>query len=134
MPDPEPTPENSIKSLAELHQIIAALFEANGVAMEDIMNSHEVLYMDPRSTPESEWIDYSTVPIPEHVKRYLDSHDEITRDETNAIEEALEKFYQISTPWFITLHSRCSRLDESVTPPRVKITKPLQFLLVREPD
>ncbi|CAB4158853.1 hypothetical protein UFOVP736_52 [uncultured Caudovirales phage] len=125
-------PQNNINSLDELNRILALLFAANGINIHDVISTEETLYLDPRNVPESEWIDHSSIPIPANVAQYIDTHDSITVEETNAIEIALEKFFAITEGWYIALSSACMSFDYSGDEPKPVIKKPLQFLLLKE--
>jgi len=124
--------KDPIKSLDELNQVIASLFAANGFDIDEVI-SDETLCLNPHTIPESQWIDHSSVPIPQNVAHYIDTHDYITVEETNAIEIALEKFYAITSGWYIALSSSCMTFENSSGEPKPVINKPLQFLLLKEP-
>lgn len=54
--------------------------------------------------PKSDWPEhlYSELVLPDAIKNYLDGADaKLTRPEVHAIEEALEKLYSISDPYYV---------------------------------
>ena len=119
--------KNPFTSVEETIEFINQLFRENGYETGDD-DDEKITYIDPLTLPQEKWFPCASVRLPAKFQEYLDSLDVIKSEDTNAIEIALEKYYKIEEPWYISL-SVFSRNVKSDEPD--EILKPLIFDLMK---
>jgi hypothetical protein len=79
----------------------------NSLLPEDVPSPHtdgdnpNIVYVNPLVQPKEEWFDSASVKTPEPFQDFLDNIENITAEEMAAIEEALESYYKIESPWYL---------------------------------
>ena len=88
----------------------------------------DVVYINPLEQPKEEWFDCASVKIPKPFQDFLDL-ESITSEEMAAIEKALESYYRIESPWYLSVSIFSTKVHAN-TPPTYH--KPLIFDLRKE--
>lgn len=97
--------------------------------LEPYREDEEFEYINPLTLPKEQWYSAASVILPTTFQEYLDSCEEVDQKTTNAIEIALENYYKIDHPWYITLSPLSLKANNEG---RLSVVRPLIFDLMKE--
>jgi hypothetical protein len=121
----EDNPIYPFSSFKEIENFIYSLIPD----LEKNREDEEFEYINPLTLPKEQWYSAASVIIPTTFQEYLDSCEEVDQKTNNSIEIALENYYKIEHPWYITLSTLSLKANSEG---RLEVVRPLIFDLMKE--
>lgn len=118
-------PIDPFRSFKEIENFIYGLIPD----LENYREDGKFEYINPLTLPKEQWYSAASVILPSTFQEYLDSCGEVDQKTTNAIEIALENYYKIDHPWYITLSTLSLKANSEG---RLEVVRPLVFELMKE--